>query len=399
MLDKKNFSLNSLSFYSNLKKTKKIFNFLRTDLNNQIPLLQSFERDYPLDFSPTTVKKFSKYKNIIIFGMGGSILGTKCIYHFLKRKIKKKVFFFDNLDQNLYFELKKIKNLKNSCFIVVSKSGNTLETLTNFNVAFSKNLIKKNLVIITELKDNNLIRIGNELEASIIEHKDFIGGRYSVFSEVGMFPAKLMGLKIEKFRNIKKLIYNKEFISSLLKSVASIYTLYKRGINNSIILNYDTDLNQLGLWYQQLIGESLGKNGKGITPIISTAPRDNHSMLQLYLDGPKDKFFTFLSTHKKNDNYKFSGKMIPSEMRFLKNKTIQSIINAQLKATSNIYTLKNIPFRHFELKKNDEEELGRIFTFFVLEIILLGRLFNTNVFNQPAVEQVKDETKKILLRK
>ena len=143
MLNKKNFSLNSSSFYTNLKKTKKIFNFLKTDLNNQIPLLQSFEKNYPLDFSPTLVKKFSQYKNIIIIGVGGSILGTKCIYHFLKNKIKKEVFFFDNLDQNLFFELKKIKNLKNSCFVVISKSGNTLETITNLSVVFSKNLIKK----------------------------------------------------------------------------------------------------------------------------------------------------------------------------------------------------------------------------------------------------------------
>tara|TARA_Y100000590_G_scaffold66811_1_gene72426 strand:- start:1515 stop:2714 length:1200 start_codon:yes stop_codon:yes gene_type:complete len=399
MLNKKNFSLNSSSFYTNLKKTKKIFNFLKTDLNNQIPLLQSFEKNYPLDFSPTLVKKFSQYKNIIIIGVGGSILGTKCIYHFLKNKIKKEVFFFDNLDQNLFFELKKIKNLKNSCFVVISKSGNTLETITNLSVVFSKNLIKKNLVIITELKDNNLLHIGNKLKASIIEHKDFIGGRYSVFSEVGMFPAALMGLNIQKFRNIKKLVHDKEFISSLLKSVTSIYTLYKRGINNSVILNYDTDLNELGLWYQQLISESLGKNGKGITPIVSTAPRDHHSMLQLYLDGPKDKFYTFLSTHKKNSNYKVFGKIIPSEIGFLKNKTVESIVNAQLKATLNIYTLKNIPFRHFKLKKNNEEELGKIFTFFILETILLGRLFNTNVFDQPAVEQIKNETKKILLKK
>ena len=220
-----------------------------------------------------------------------------------------------------------------------------------------------------------------------------------MFSEVGMFPAALMGLNIQKFRNIKKLVHDKEFISSLLKSVTSIYTLYKRGINNSVILNYDTDLNELGLWYQQLISESLGKNGKGITPIVSTAPRDHHSMLQLYLDGPKDKFYTFLSTHKKNSNYKVFGKIIPSEIGFLKNKTVESIVNAQLKATLNIYTLKNIPFRHFKLKKNNEEELGKIFTFFILETILLGRLFNTNVFDQPAVEQIKNETKKILLKK
>ena len=399
MLNKNNFYLSSNKFHQNLKKTKKLFNSLKQDLVNfKIPLLQCYEKNYIFDFTPTTIKKFSKFKNIVIVGMGGSILGTKSIYSFFKKKVKKKVFFFDNLDTNLNLQFNKIKNLKNSCFIIVSKSGNTFETITNLSIVFSKSLLKNKLIIITEIKDNCLMNIANKFNAEIIEHKDFIGGRYSVMSEVGMFPAALMGLDITKFKNLRNLIYDKHFVSSLSHSVASIYTLNTQGIKNSVILNYDSRLNDLCLWYQQLTGESLGKKGKGVTPIISTAPKDHHSVLQLYLDGPKDKFFTFFSSLEKADRHKVSGTIIPNSMRFLKNKKIKAIINAQCEATKNIFKLKKIAFRHFIFNKDDESELGLVFTFFVLETILLARLMKVNPFDQPAVEQIKVETKKILLR-
>ena len=395
----KNFSISSKKLNQNIKKTKKIFNTLKDELNDfEVEPLQSYEKDYNLDFTEDMVKKFSNYKNIIIIGMGGSILGTKSIYNFFKKKIKKRMFFFDNLDENLYKDFNKIKNLKNSCFIVVSKSGNTLETITNLGIIFSETLFKNKIVFITEAKDNALVEIANKLNADIIEHKNYIVGRYAVLSEVGMFPAALLGLNIDSFKNLKNLIKNKNFVSCLIQNVASIYSLSSKGIKNSVILNYDSDLYDLGFWYQQLVSESLGKKGKGITPILSYIPKDNHSTLQLYLDGPRDKFFTFFNSSKKNVSKKISKKIIPNNMKFLKNKKLSSIINAQHRATKNIYNLRKIPFREITLKKNDEIELGTIFTFFVLETILLARLMNINPFDQPAVEQVKVETKKILLR-
>ena len=145
MLNKNNFYLSSNKFHQNLKKTKKLFNSLKQDLVNfKIPLLQCYEKNYIFDFTPTTIKKFSKFKNIVIVGMGGSILGTKSIYSFFKKKVKKKVFFFDNLDINLNLQFNKIKNLKNSCFIIVSKSGNTFETITNLSIIFQNLYLKIN---------------------------------------------------------------------------------------------------------------------------------------------------------------------------------------------------------------------------------------------------------------
>ena len=393
----KNYFVNSRRYYENTKKVKKTYSSFLEDLKNfKIPLLESYEKDYKFNFSTATVKKFSKYKNIIIFGMGGSILGTKSIYSFFKKKIKKEVFFFDNLDSNLNLKYKKIKNINNSCFIVVSKSGNTLETITNLGTVFSKTLLKNKLIIITEITDSALMAIANKYDAEIIEHKEFIGGRYSVLSESGMFPVALMGLNLMKFKNLKTLIKNKNFVSSLIQNVAGIYTLQLNRINNSVILNYDSSLNDLGYWYQQLIAESLGKQGKGINPILSFGPKDHHSLLQLYLDGPKDKFFTFINSSKEENKFKITGDIIPSNMRFLKNKNLEFIINAQCKATKNIFKLKKIPFRQITFSKKSEGQLGEIFTFFVLETILLSRLMNINPFDQPAVEEVKIETKKFL---
>jgi glucose-6-phosphate isomerase len=383
MLKKKNFfkshSIKSRQYSKNNFKTKKIYNDLIEDINNlKIPFLESYKKNYQFDFSSSTIKKFSKYNKIIIIGMGGSILGTKSIYTFFKKKIKKELFFFDNLDPKINWEYNKIKNLKNSCFIVISKSGNTLETITNIKSIFSSVSLKNKLVVITELKNSNLIDLAKKFKAEIIEHKSFIGGRYSVLSEVGMFPSALMNLNISKFKNLNRLIKNNNFKNSLINNVSAIFTLNQIGVKNSIILNYDSRLKDLSYWHQQLIGESLGKKSSGIMPVVSNCPKDHHSLLQLYLDGPRDKFFTFFSTQK--------NKKTKAEI----------IINAQCEALKKIFKIKKIPFRHFIFKKFDEQELGSTFTFFVLETLLLAKLMKVNPYDQPAVEQVKIETNKLI---
>tara|TARA_B100000686_G_C16721469_1_gene935212 strand:+ start:536 stop:1732 length:1197 start_codon:yes stop_codon:yes gene_type:complete len=397
MFEKQNFFIEQSRYKKNIKKTKKVFEILKNDLKNgEIPMLESYEKDYKLEFTKNLVKKYSKFKNIVIIGMGGSILGTQTIHSFLREKIKKKIFFFDNLDPSLNLKFKKIKNLKKTCFIVVSKSGNTLETITNLSTIFSKSLLKKRLIIITEIKDSHLMDFASFYDAEIIEHKEFIGGRYSVMSEASMFPAALMGLDIKKFKNLKKQIKNKKFASNLIKNVAGIYTLNLNNTKNSVILNYDSGLNSLGSWYQQLTAESLGKRKKGITPILSYGPKDHHSLLQLYLDGPKDKFFTFLSSNIKKSKFNIPINNLSPKMNFLKNKSLEFVINAQCEATKNIFELKKIPFRQLKISRKNEEELGKIFSFLVLETIMLARLMNVNPFDQPAVEQVKIETRKFL---
>ena len=155
-------------------------------------------------------------------------------------------------------------------------------------------------------------------------------------------------------------------------------------------------MDDLGYWYQQLIAESLGKKGKGFMPIVSSAPKDNHSLLQLYLDGPKINFFTFFSVMEKNSN-KIKDNIIENSYPYLKNKTFFDVLCAQKQATQNEFKKRKIPFRSFEIINRNEESLGELFCFFILETILLGRALKVNPFDQPSVELIKKETKKILI--
>ena len=379
-----NFNFKNFRIKKNYKKIKKDFELLIEENNTIIKSLSTF---YKSSYTDKKIKKFKKYSNIKIIGMGGSILGAEAIYEFLKDKIKKNFYFINNLKPKIINDNKKNVNL------IISKSGNTLETISNLNVYLKK---KDKNIFITENKSSYLATVAKKLKAEIIHHNDFIGGRYSVLSEVGMLPAELMGLNPKKFKQLNNLVKNKKFINQLTANVANTIYLLKQKKFNSIILNYDTKSNNLFKWYQQLVAESLGKKGIGILPILSLMPKDNHSVMQLYLDGPQNNFFTFFYT-KENKPQKIISGSILSTHNYLKNKNLDEIIFSQKQATENIFRKKNIPFRSFEIIKRDEKTLGELFCFFILETILIGRSLKINPYDQPAVELIKKETKKILL--
>ena len=372
----------------NIKKIKKIKNFKKEIWFKKIKLLESLKTSYKYSYSKKQIRKISKDKNFRLIGMGGSTLGAETIYQFLNHKVKKKFIFINNLNSKIKDEEKKIKATN----IIISKSGNTLETIANSNLLIKGN---KN-IFITENKKSQLSNLANILKAEIIEHKNYIGGRYSVLSEVGMLPAEVMGLNERKFKRFNYLINNNNFLNELIKNVSAILKFVKEKKFNSIILNYDKNSENLFKWYQQLVAESLGKKSKGILPIISSMPADNHSMLQLYLDGPKNNFFTFFKAlDLKSD--KINNKWLNVNQNYLKNKSFSKIINAQKNATEKVFYRKKLPFRSFEIKKRNEEVLGELFCFFILETILLGRALKVNPFDQPSVELVKKETKNILI--
>ena len=368
----------------NLNLNKKLFFLLRE--NNEV--LKSLSKKYKDSFDSKQFKKYKKNFNFRVIGMGGSILGTKAIYEFLSEKIKKKFSFIDNLQPK-----KKINKKKNTINLIVSKSGNTIETIVNANLLINKN---DDNIFITENKKSYLYLLGEKLKSDIIHHNNFIGGRYSVLSEVGMLPAELMGLNPNKFRSLNDLVKNKKFINTLISNVNSIIYFIKNKKYNSIIINYDKKSESLFNWYQQLIAESLGKKKKGLLPIVSNMPKDNHSVMQLYLDGFKNNFFTFFYVKEKN-SLKINDNEILLSQKYLKGKDIDSIIYAQKKATENVFKKKKIPFRSFEIKKRDEKSLGELFCFFILETILIGKTLNLNPYDQPAVELIKKETKKLLI--
>ena len=371
------------------KKIKISSNFFKIkNLISKYKFLISLTSFYKYGYSKKLVKNLKKNSVFRIIGMGGSTLGAETIYQFLRNYTNKEFIFINNLKPNL---TKYEKNTK-AINLIISKSGNTLETISNTNLLFKKN---KN-IFITEKKNSYLFNLANNLKSEIIEHKNYIGGRYSVLSEVGMLPAELMGFKEKKFKKLNYLVKNKSFLKSLINNVSSILTFIKQGKFNSIILNYDEQSDNLFKWYQQLIAESLGKKSKGILPIISTMPKDNHSLLQLYLDGPKKNFFTFFNVVEKKSE-KFNKIINDNSLEYLKNKSFFEILRAQQQATQNIFKLKKIPFRSFEIIKRNEETLGELFCFFILETILLGNALKVNPFDQPSVELIKEETKKILI--
>ena len=376
------------NFKSKKVKSSLIRKKLITLLKEKNEILESLSKNYKNNFNNKSLKRFKNSLDYRVIGMGGSSLGAQAIYDFLRHKIKKKFFFIDNLKRSNQEKKKKYYNN-----LIISKSGNTIETIVNVNLLIRK---KDQNIFITENKKNYLNLLAEKLKADIIHHNNYIGGRYSVLSEVGMLPAELMGLDIKNFKQLNFLIKNKPFFNNLISNVSSTLHFIRNKKFNSIILNYDEKSDSLFKWYQQLIAESLGKKKNGILPIISNMPKDNHSVMQLYLDGFKNNFYTFFYVHE-DQSKKLNDKQILSSKNYLKNKSSGDIIFAQKKATENVFNRKNIPFRSFEIKKRDEKTLGELFCFFILETILIAKSLNINPYDQPAVELIKQETKKILI--
>jgi len=379
-----------LKNFESKKSNFKIKKDLKKLIKENNKILNTLKSTYKYSYNKSIILRNKNFKKLNIIGMGGSILGAEAIYNFLKNKIKKKIVFFNNLSSNL----KSNKNNKKDLNLIISKSGNTLETIVSSNILIKN---KNKNIFIVENQKNYLNNLAKKLKGEIIEHKNYIGGRYSVLSEVGMLPSELMGLNEKNFKQFNFLIKNKNFINNLIKSVESILFYLSRGKSNSIILNYDENSEKLFLWYQQLVAESLGKKGKGILPTISSMPKDNHSLMQYYLDGPKNNFFTFFYTFEKKSE-KIQNQNLLKSHNYLRNKYVNKILFTQKIATENVFKSKKIPFRSFEIYKRDEKTIGQLFCFFILETILLGRALKVNPYDQPSVELIKKETKKIFLK-
>ena len=377
------------------KKFEKIFLEIKRDIKDVKKTIHILDDKLKFNFKTRNLKKFKNFKTIVLIGMGGSILGSEAIYNFFKKKIKKKFYFFNDLNENKIIEFKKKENISKTLFIIISKSGNTIETLSN---VFSLNIMKKNsknIILISEKKNNLLFTMSKKLNLFYVEHKTNIGGRYSVLSEVGIIPAYLMGINITKIRS--KILdclknSNKLFLKDSTIKLATL--MRSKKFNNLVFLNYFPELEKFLYWCQQLIAESLGKKNQGFLPLISNAPKDHHSLLQLYLDGPKDKFFNIFSLEK-NSKSKLKVKTTGIS-KILDKKKISTIKNAQKKALIKAFIRKKIPFREFKIKKENEEVLGQLFSLFIVETIIVGKLLKINPFDQPAVEEVKNNTKKML---
>jgi len=378
------------------KEYKKIILGIKNDVKNPKETLNVLSEKLKFNFENKDFKKFKKFKTIVVVGMGGSILGAEAIYGFLRDKIENKFYFFDNLDSKKISNFKKKNDLNKMLFIIISKSGNTVETISN---VFTLNIIKKNsknIIIISEKKNNLLFSLSKKFNLFYIEHKNYIGGRFSVLSEVGLVPAYFMGVNIKKLRSkIMTFLIKKEntFLKNSALKLANL--LYLKKVSNIIFINYSAEIEKLLYWCQQLIAESLGKKGTGFLPMISSAPKDHHSLLQLYLDGPRDKLFYIFSNESSSKEI-VNVKKHTNTNHFLNNKSLNTVKFAQKNALIKAFKKNKIPYREFKIKKSNEEVLGNLFSYFMLETIIIGKLVKINPFDQPAVEQIKTYTRRLL---
>ena len=339
--------------------------------------------------------KIIKKKYQLVVGMGGSSAGAKAI----NMRIEGNIFFLDNYDPTYLQNFFKDYNIKDFTIYVISKSGSTFETLAICNLIFQHLLtistieeIIKHVIIITEESKSLLSDFAKKNNLQVIHHNKKIGGRFSVFSETAMI---LFDFDSDTISNSAQSIVlkltgnNLEDDTNPVVNAAVILTLQERyGINYNINLLYDYTLKNYSYWFHQLFAESLGKNEKALTPMTSICPKDHHSLMQLFIDGSKNKLFNIYQPLLMEDSLKFSPLGLGSVETVTPNKLLES------QYLSVIKTFKNLKIPH-RLVTSTGDKISNIFELFsynILETVVLGYAQNLNPYDQPAVEQIKINT-------
>jgi len=396
----------NINFDKDLHLTKNIedINVKIKSICNNLPAL-NIVKDYDLlNSTIAQTKKFIKNKKkYVVFGTGGSNLGARALIN-TSIKQPENILFFDNIDP-LFFQSQILKlDIETTGFIIISKSGTTPETLSQLgcviNIANEKNILDvlyKNTMIITESKDSPLFNIAKKNNCLFLEHKNNIGGRYSVFSNVGMVPAILAGLDVKKVHQGVINVLNQNNFINLFK-FAQIFKFCKsNNFSSSVLMTYSDGLYYFGKWYLQLWAESIGKKNRGVTALHATGTTDQHSQLQLYLDGPKDKFFTFIKSNYKNKGLNINSQIMKTEsVNYLVDKKMGDLMHAEQNATIDTFRLNDYKFREILIDRIDEESIGILMANSMIETIAACIYFDVDPFDQPAVDQGKKLTKKYL---
>jgi len=366
-----------------------------------------------------------KFENLVIAGIGGSALGSQAIMEALlspvwnqlsptQRKNYLKYYFVDNVDPDWNQQILGYLDLEKTLFCVISKSGSTAETASTFLWAFENlrtlkpDSWQENFVLITDSKAGALREFSNQYKVKAFSVPSNVGGRFSVFSSVGLVPLALTGIKITDFQSSLQRVSKKYLEPELFdlkenKAVClalAIYLAYLREdkkINPLMI--YSSCLSRIGDWYIQLLAESIGKSKKiGITPLKFVGATDQHSQLQLISDGPHDKFPIFIFVNKFKNQLQLSSEKIKGFEK-LAGESFYRLIQAEGKATRQALLKKQIPSIALTLEKISESSLAELIFTFELMTALLGELFEVNAFNQPGVELAKKYTYALLGKK
>ena len=359
-----------------------------------------------LDQIQQIAKKISqKFTNIIILGTGGSSLSGKTFNAIASDASHVNLRFFESIDPDTIHRNIKNLNLKESFFICISKSGKTIETICQTliitNLLKNNNIqIKDHFLFITQDQDSPIMQIANKANCQIHHHPKNIGGRFSCFSVVGLLPAALKGLNIKEIRNSASNLLNQFFQSPqnhpITQSIIGQLQLFDQNISQNILMPYIDKLENFNYWYRQIWAESLGKNNFGTTPINSMGTIDQHSQLQLYLQGPQNKFYNFVTL----ENFTHNIKINPFDdiKTNFNNKNLNQILQIEQQTTIDSITNNSSPTRIFSLANLNEAVLGQLMMQVFLEIIIIANFHNIDPFDQPAVEMRKNAAQEILLK-
>lgn len=350
-----------------------------------------------------------RFTDIVLLGTGGSSLGAQVLCRLSRLEDDIRIHFFDNIDPLTFKHFWEKNRLETTLFLIISKSGNTPETLTQAVIAVSRARVvfddkktAEHFIIITEPKPSPLKILGERHGFKCIDHDPGIGGRFSVLSVVGLFPALLMGVPIDRVMAGAQRVLDEflmcENTHQIAKSAGLISHITQTNkMNQVVLMTYVDQLEPLGRWFRQLWAESLGKNGKGTTPINATGTIDQHSQLQLYLDGPKDKLFTIIK-HPLN----WCGDEVLHEVaenigfQFMAGRTMGELMAAEQSATIHVLQANQCPTRIIEINEVSPESTGGLLMYFMIETLLMADVMGVNCFDQPAVEQGKLLTRKYL---
>ncbi len=341
--------------------------------------------------------------DIAVLGIGGSSLGGQALKAALEShdRTGPRVVFHDNPDPFAWKEYLSKADLKTTRFVAISKSGGTAETLMQaltaadlFDKAGAAKYLKHHFVMITEPGDNVLRKFAASIDAPVLDHPTGVGGRYSVLTMCGALPAILMGIDMMALRAgagdyLSRALTEPE--PECARGAALHFALAQDGrLNETVLWAYADRLATLHAWWRQLWGESLGKDGKGATPVGALGPVDQHSQLQMFRDGPGKSLFTILTTETKGQ-----GLVAPREradalgLGYLAGKPMGDLVDAEARATAQTLSRNGRPVRTIHLPKIDEPSIGALMMHFMLETILMGKLMGVDPFDQPGVEEGK----------
>ena len=364
-----------------------------------LPLFTSLQDDASVLNVYAGIQQFKMYSDVLIFGIGGSSLGGQALYA-LKNAGKPNLHFVDNIDPAAFLHQLNILDLHNTAIICISKSGNTAEPLMQLLLTvqqYEKQNIdwKKQCAVLTEPTDNALRLFAQKHHLLTFDHPKDIGGRYNVFTSVGAIIAGLCDFGFVKFRQGARDLIEKSDLTDLLQGAIHTAHIHKKqSINQSVMMVYSDYLELFSEWFCQLWGESLGKQYKnkrfGLTPVRALGAVDQHSQLQLYLDGPRDKLITFITVnhHKETDLVQSTG-IDHKAFKTLEGKTMGALFKAEEQGTFDTLKANGCLLRKISLAQLNEYELGQLMAFYMIETMATAYLLGVDPFDQPAVEESK----------